>query len=103
MVLLSIAYTFCDVSAPLRLDNPDFDHINNIFDELGPIPRLCIEYTKRDLSKYRTSLSMGLSALTIRTLNDLVGGARSLSMDASGERSLEMHAMCHKICLVRRL
>jgi hypothetical protein len=90
-------------SAPLRLNKPDFDHINNVFDELGPIPRLCIDYNVRALSKYRNSLSIELSKLTIKKLEGLVGAARSLEMDASGTRSLGMDAISHKICLIRRL
>jgi hypothetical protein len=84
---------FVDASAPLRLNDPDFIHINNIFDELGPIPRLCIDYNERELAQYRASLSTELSKLTITKLDDLAGAARSLEMDA----------ISHKICLVRRL
>lgn len=80
-------------SAPLRLDNPDFGHINNIFDELGPIPRLCIEYTEVELEDYRVALSMALEDLTIDEFQNLVRGARGMSMDA----------IFYKLLLVRRL
>jgi hypothetical protein len=90
-------------SAPLRLDEPDFDHIDNIFDEFGPIPCLCIDYNTAELTQYRASLSSELLQLTIKKLNDLVGAARRLQMDASGAKNLRMNSIPHKICLVRRL
>ena len=94
---------FVDASAPLRLNKPDFIHIDNIFDELGPIPRLCIDYDEIDLAQYRASLSTELSKLTITKLDNLVGAVRSLEMDANGAKNLGMDAISHKICLVRRL
>ena len=77
-----------DASAPLRLDNPDFDHINNIFDKLGHIPRLCINYNEKDLwvSLY------GVIKTHYQQIEDPVGMAT---------RSL--NAISHKIYLVRRL
>ena len=84
-------------SAPLRLDKPDFDHINSVFDELGPIPRLCLDYTEDELSKYMSSLSKALSDLTIKKLEYLVGAAMRLEMDTA------MDNICHKIFLIQRL
>jgi len=79
-------------AAPLRLNNPDFRHINDIFDELGPIPCLCIEYNQRDLSIYRIALAAALRSLTIGDLQKLVDGCIALSVDA----------ISHKLCSVRR-
>jgi hypothetical protein len=87
----------------LRLENPNYGHINDIFDELGPIPRLCIDYSTRDLLKYKTSLSMELSNLTVKKLEDLVGAARSMEMGPSEGRNLAMDSISHKICLIQRL
>jgi len=61
-------------AAPLRLRNPDFDHINNVFDELGPIPRLCIEYDELQLAMYRTDLTEALKKITIDKLEEIVDG-----------------------------
>ena len=85
------------------MDNPDFDHIDNIFDELGPIPRLCLDYGVDELSDYRDALSDALSMLTIKNLEDLVHAAKRLDMGASGPRNSAMDSISHKICLIRRL
>jgi hypothetical protein len=83
----------------LSLDKPDIKNINEIFDELGPIPRLCLDHDIEELSKYKASLSKELSDLTIKKLEDLVGAARNMEMSASGASD----TISHKICLVRRL
>jgi hypothetical protein len=80
-------------SAPLRLEKPDFDHINNIFDELGPVPRLCIDFSEQELSEYKAALNVALTNLTINDLEKLVWGYMGLSMDATSQM----------LCLVRRL
>jgi len=85
------------------VNNPDFDHINNVFDELGPIPRLCLDYSVEALSSYRRSLSKALSKLTVEKLEDLVGAATCLEMDPNGAKNLAMDTIFHKICLIRRL
>jgi len=85
------------------VNNPDFDHINNVFDELGPIPRLCLDYSVEALSSYRRSLSKALSKLTIEKLEDLVGATTCLEMDPNGAKNLAMDTIFHKICLIRRL
>ncbi|KIM89676.1 hypothetical protein PILCRDRAFT_192655 [Piloderma croceum F 1598] len=77
-------------AAPLRLDEPDFDRINDIFYEFGPIPRLCIEYNKEELSRYKVKLTDALSDLTISKLTGLIEGGIGLSMNA----------VSHKLCLV---
>jgi hypothetical protein len=40
-------------SAPLRLDDPDINLINKLFDELGPVPHLCIKYNEGKISMMR--------------------------------------------------
>jgi hypothetical protein len=50
---------FSVASAPLRLNNPDFRLINDVFDELGPIPRLCIDFTGyKEACQHIKTLSM---------------------------------------------
>ena len=80
---------FVVASAPLRLDDPDFEHINDIFDEFGPIPRLCIDYDEVESAKYRTD---ELVVLSIDSLENLVQGGMGLCMDA----------ISYKLCLIRR-
>jgi len=79
-------------SAPLRLDAPDFEHINDVFDEFGPIPRLCIDYDEVESAKYRTDLTDELAVLSIDSLEKLVQRGKGLRMDA----------ISHKLCLIRR-
>jgi len=84
---------FVHCNAPLRLEKPDFDHINDVFDELGPIPRLCIDFSKPELSEYKVALNVALTNLTIDDLEKLVYGCMGLNIDATSQM----------LCLVRRL
>ena len=80
-------------SASLRLLNPDFDHINKTFNELGPIPRLCIDYDEDELHAYRQDLKEVLENLSIDNFQTAVTGVEGLNMNA----------ISHKLCLIRRL
>ena len=77
-------------SAPLRLDNPDLDLINELFDELGPIPCLCIEYDKDELKDYRRDLKEALGDISVETLEEFADAGTSLKMDITS----------HKVCLI---
>jgi hypothetical protein len=55
---------------PLRLLEHDFDHINEIFDELGPVPCLCIDYDEDELRAYRQDLTEALQNLTVNDLQN---------------------------------
>ena len=78
----------------MRLEKPDFDHISDVFDDLGPTPRLCIDFSKRELSEYKVALNVALTNLTIDDLEKFkVYGCMRLSMDATSQM----------LCLVRRL
>jgi hypothetical protein len=79
-------------SAPLRLNNPDLDLINELFDELGPIPCLCIEFDKDELEDYRDGLKEALGNISIKKLEELVDAGKSL----------KMNVILHKVCLIRR-
>jgi hypothetical protein len=79
-------------SAPLRLPDPDLDLIKELFDELGPVPRLCIDYDEARLRAYRKDLKKELGGLSINKLEKLVDAEESLAMDA----------VSHKLCLIRR-
>jgi hypothetical protein len=83
---------FAVASAPLRLANPDFDLINAIFDDLGPIPRT--DFSEKQRSIYNTALNEALNNLTIDNLRKLSeGGGMVLSMDA----------VSHILCLIQQL
>jgi hypothetical protein len=84
---------FPTTSASLRLPDPDFDNINKIFNELGPIPRLCIDYDEDELHAYRQDLKEVLDNLSIDNFQTAVTGAEGLKMDA----------ISYKLCLIRRL
>ena len=79
-------------SAPLRLGNLDLDLINKLFDVLGPVPRLCIDFDEDKLEDYRKDLNKELGKLSIDSLEELVDEGESLEMDA----------VSHKVCLIRR-
>jgi hypothetical protein len=84
---------FFSTSASLRLPDPEFDHINKIFNELGPIPRLCIDYDEDELRAYRQDLKEVLDNLSIDNFRKAVTGVEGLNMDA----------ISSKLCLIRRL
>jgi hypothetical protein len=79
-------------SAPLRLTKPDFALIEELFHELGPVPRLCIDFDAARLRTYRKDLNKELGKLSIDSLEELVDEGESLEMDS----------VSHKVCLIRR-
>ena len=68
------------------------NHIDEIFDLLGPIPRLCIDSTSDELEQYKTTLNTELSKITVDKIEMIIRYASILSMDA----------VSRKICLVSR-
>ena len=64
----------------MRLDNPDLDLINEIFDELGLIPRLCIDFDKNQLGDYREYLKETLDNISVEKLEELADTAKSMNM-----------------------
>jgi len=67
---------FSVIGVPLRLLASDFDHINKTFDELGPVPRLCIDYDEDELRAYRQDLTKALRNLTIDDLQKAITGGK---------------------------
>ena len=51
----------------MRLDDPDLDLISELFDALGPTPRLCIEFYEDDLEDYREYLK-ALGNISIKNI-----------------------------------
>src|SRR5882762_2107634 len=79
-------------SVPLRLTKPDFALIEALFHELGPVPRLCIDFEAARLRTYRKDLNKELGKLSIDSLEELVDEGESLEMDS----------VSHKVCLICR-
>jgi hypothetical protein len=67
--------------------------INDIFDRLGPTPRLCIDFLSQEkLDAYEKSVQKAISSATASQLEQLFKDSTSLTTDA----------VSHKICLVSR-
>lgn len=56
-------------------------HVNEIFDQLGPVARLCIEWTSDQLAEYRNELQV-ISKITTDDIKKLINEACGLTMDA---------------------
>jgi hypothetical protein len=72
----------------------DEDRADRVFTQLGPTPRLCIDYLCDDyaMKQYEEDVRLAISDLTTFELIKLFRDPRSLSMDA----------ISHKICLLSR-
>jgi hypothetical protein len=70
----------------------DHESVNRVFNELGPIPRLCIDYLGPDnlIERYREDVQEAISNVTASEIEQLFSG------------SLTMDAVSHKICLISR-
>jgi hypothetical protein len=81
-------------SAPLRLNNPDLELINDIYDQLGPVPRTCFEDvpTREVLEECHSEIDFMLGRFKADDFNTLIGDTALLAMDTAS----------HKICVVRR-
>ncbi|KIM90035.1 hypothetical protein PILCRDRAFT_812840 [Piloderma croceum F 1598] len=67
-------------------------HVNETFDELGPVPRLCIDQTSDEQAEYRSALHQAISKITTDEI-------QKLTQNTSG---LTMNAISQKICLLSR-
>ena len=70
------------------------EHINLLYDRLGPTPRLCLNSLddKYECKEYERELEKAISNVTPESLEAL--------FDAAG--TLEMDKLSHKICIIRR-
>ncbi|KIM86220.1 hypothetical protein PILCRDRAFT_816150 [Piloderma croceum F 1598] len=80
--------------ASLLLPEIDVTVIHEIFEELGPTPRLCIEYASdpEKLQHYKMELNRAISNITTEKLEELIRKSSALAIDA----------VSHKICLINR-
>lgn len=71
----------------------DRERANAVFDELGPTPRLCIDYLRSaQINQYKWDTKTAISALTTSKLEQLFIDTNSLTMDNTS----------HKIYLISR-
>ncbi|KIL64118.1 hypothetical protein M378DRAFT_11689 [Amanita muscaria Koide BX008] len=75
-----------------RLEGITETHVNEMFDQLGPVARLCIKWTSDQLAQYRNELHQAISKITADDIKKLTIEACGLTMDAVSD----------KICLLRR-
>jgi hypothetical protein len=76
------------------LPNADVEAVLEIFETLGPTPRLCIELASEPerLQVYKDQLNRVISGIIAADLEKLANDVSRLTMDT----------VSHKICLIRR-
>jgi hypothetical protein len=74
------------------LENITEIHVNETFDLLGPVPRLCVDSSSEELEEYKNAVNKTLSGITAVQIETLIKDTYALSMDA----------VSHKICLLSR-
>ena len=79
----------------MKLAHPDFKLIDQVYDQFGPIPRICFEHAfdPRNWESYKQDFFTALRDLTPQGLETLV--------DESGR--LAMGEVSHKLCLIWRV
>jgi hypothetical protein len=77
------------------MSNPDIELIDAVYDQLGPIPRLCFEKvrTREELELRRNRISNILDDMSVPNYQKLI--------QESGN-DLTLDRISHKICLIRR-
>src|SRR5271154_7131868 len=88
------------ITSSASMLSPDtnlIESVNRVFDELGPTPRLCIDYLysvdqRGKLKRHRRDVQDAISTLTTSELERLLQDADSLTMNAVSD----------KICLISR-
>jgi len=69
---------------PLR--NVTEDHIDDTFDFLGPVPRLCIGLSSDELEEYKDALNTTISGISANQIGKLAKDTLALSMDAASQK-----------------
>jgi hypothetical protein len=85
--------------------SPDaIKRVNDVFDQFGPIPRLCIDYLDLDsdsdsdpdsnirIAQYKKDVQKAIASLKLSKLEQLIEDTSSLTVDG----------LSHKICLISR-
>jgi hypothetical protein len=81
--------------------SPDaIKRVNDVFDQFGPIPRLCIDYLDLDsdpdsnirIAQYKKDVQKAIASLKLSKLEQVVEDSSSLTMDG----------LSHKVCLISR-
>jgi hypothetical protein len=61
-------------------------HIDETFDLLGPVPRLCIDFLSYELEEYKDALNRAISCITEDKIEKLIKDTSALSMDAISDK-----------------
>ena len=88
--MLTFQWAFSANLTPLG--NITENHINETFDLLGPVPRLCIDSSSDELEEYKQAVNTVLADIEVKTIEKLIKDTSALSMDQ----------VSHKICLLSR-
>ena len=96
--MLKVQFT---LSVPPTLSSPDdIKHISDLFDQFGPIPRLCIDYLARDsdsdsnswgmpaLARYEMDVQKIIASLNLSKFEQLIEHSRFLTMDGDSDMLL---------------
>jgi len=67
-------------------------HVSEIFDLLGPTPRLCVNSSSYELEEYKSAVNEDIADMTASEIQKLMRKTSGLSMSA----------ISHKICLLSR-
>ena len=105
MSYIFTVYNICAHGSSVSTLSPDaIRRVNDVFDQFGPIPRLCIDYLDLDsdsdsdpdsnvrIAQYINDVQKAIASLKLSKLEQLIEDSSSLAMD---EHS-------HKICLISR-
>ncbi|KIL64152.1 hypothetical protein M378DRAFT_178977 [Amanita muscaria Koide BX008] len=61
-------------------------HVDEIFDELGPVARLCVDKEPNELARYRIELQEAITKITTGDIKKLIDEASGLTMDAVSQK-----------------
>ena len=102
---INIAWVSCQLCTQLLMfkisrasiyptSTSDYNHINLLYDRLGPTPRLCLDFFEdaHRRENYEDDLGKEISNITPESLEALFNAAGTLETDK----------LSHKICIIRR-
>lgn len=83
-------------AAQLCPDSPNSETINNVYDELGPTPHLCLDVASEPnkLKIYKDEIRTALKQLTLQGLQELIYPLR--------HHGLDMDDVSDKVCQIKR-
>ena len=89
-------FVISKISARASIFYSDHTGLNRVYEQLGPIPRLCLDYLHDDskvrIKQYERDIQYSVSSLSTESLETLFDNAGNL----------DMGQLSHKICLLSR-